>query len=171
MNKQNKQRNKRRKEIKEILKLLEKTIKAYQEELRNRQKKEQEAYRQAVRKVAAERGVSWGGLEQALSGKYGDYEKLKNTMPTGKRTVTYGGGMFGGGGSYEVPMAVTVQEKMGEALRKLNDTELKDLQALGAQAYKTSEEIAQIDKQMARVLNGKQGVLLFYVIYLMDVVY
>ena len=33
MNKRNKQRNKRRKEIKEILKLLEKTIKAYQEEL------------------------------------------------------------------------------------------------------------------------------------------
>lgn len=33
MNKQNKLRNKRRKEIKEILKLLEKTIKAYQEEL------------------------------------------------------------------------------------------------------------------------------------------
>ena len=136
---------------------VQKAAKAYQEELRNRQKKEQEAYMQAVRKVAAERGVSWGGLEQALSGKYGDYEKLKNTMPTGKRTVTYGGGMFGGGGSYEVPMAVTVQEKMGEALRKLNDTELKDLQALGAQAYKTSEEIAQIDKQMARVLNGKQG--------------
>ena len=54
-------------------------------------------------------------------------------------------------------MAVTVQEKMGEALRKLNDTELKDLQALGAQAYKTSEEVAQIDKQMARVLNGKKG--------------
>lgn len=136
---------------------VQKAAKAYQEELRNRQKKEQEAYRQAVRKVAAERGVSWGGLEQALSGKYGDYEKLKNTMPTGKRTVIYGGGMFGGGGSYEVPMAVTVQEKMGEALRKLNDTELKDLQALGAQAYKTSEEIAQIDKQMARVLNGKKG--------------
>ena len=33
MNKQNKQRNKRKKEIKEILKLLDKTIKAYQEEL------------------------------------------------------------------------------------------------------------------------------------------
>jgi hypothetical protein len=33
---------------------------------------------------------------------------------------------------------------------------LKDLQALGAQAYRTSEEIAQIDKQMARVLNGRQ---------------
>ena len=45
---------------------------------------------------------------------------------------------------------------MGEALRSLNDTELKELQALGAQAYRTGEEIAQIDKQMARVLNGRQ---------------
>lgn len=135
---------------------VQKAAKAYQEELRTRQKKEEEAYRQAVRKIAAERGVSWGGLEQALTGKYGDYETLKNTMPTGKRIVNYGGGMFGGGGSYEVPMAVTAQEKMGEALRQLNDTELKELQALGAQAYRTSEEIAQIDKQMARVLNGRQ---------------
>ena len=135
---------------------VQKAAKAYQEELRTRQKKEEEAYRQAVRKIAAERGVSWGGLEQALTGKYGDYETLKNTMPTGKRIVNYGGGMFGGGGSYEVPMAVTAQEKMGEALRQLNDTELQELQALGAQAYRTSEEIAQIDKQMARVLNGRQ---------------
>ena len=135
---------------------VQKAAKAYQDELRTRQKKEEEAYRQAVRKIAAERGVSWGGLEQALTGKYGDYETLKNTKPTGKRIVNYGGGMFGGGGSYEVPMAVTAQEKMGEALRQLNDTELKELQALGAQAYRTSEEIAQIDKQMARVLNGRQ---------------
>ena len=52
-------------------------------------------------------------------------------------------------------MAVTAQEKMGEALRKLNDTELKELQALGAQAERTGEEIAQIDKQMARVLNAR----------------
>ena len=109
-----------------------------------------------MRKIAAERGVSWGGLEQALSGKYGDYEKLKGVMPSGKKTVYMSAGQFGGTMSYEVPVAVTAQEKMGEALRKLNDTELKDLQALGAQAYRTSEEIAQIDKQMARVLNGRQ---------------
>jgi hypothetical protein len=44
---------------------------------------------------------------------------------------------------------------MGQALRALNDTELQSLQALGAQAYKTSEEIAQVDKQMARMLNAK----------------
>ena len=134
---------------------VQKAAKTLQEELRTRMEKEKEAYSQAVRKIAAERGVPWGNLEQALTGKYGDYEALKNTQPTGKRIVNYGGGMFGGGGSYEVPMAVTAQEKMGEALRKLNDTELKELQALGAQAERTGEEIAQIDKQMARVLNAR----------------
>lgn len=136
---------------------VQKAAKAYQEELRTRQKLEQEAYSQAVRKVAAERGVPWGNLEQALSGSYGDYEKLKGVMPSGKRTVYQAAGQFGGTLSYEVPMAVTAEEKMGEALRKLNDTELKELQALGAQAQRTAEEIAQIDKQMARVLNGRQS--------------
>ena len=135
---------------------VQKAAKAYQDELRTRQKKEEEAYRQAVRKIAAERGVSWGGLEQALTGKYGDYETLKNTMPTGKQTKLLPGSAFTGPTAVEVPMAVTIQEKMGEALRQLNDTELKELQALGAQAYRTGEEIAQIDKQMARVLNGRQ---------------
>jgi hypothetical protein len=135
---------------------VQKAAKAYQEELRTRQKKEEEAYRQAVRKIAAERGVSWGGLEQALTGKYGDYEKLKNTMPTGKQIKLLPGSAFTGPTAVEVPMAVTIQEKMGEALRKLNDTELQELQALGAQAYRTGEEIAQIDKQMARVLKGRQ---------------
>ena len=136
---------------------VQQAAKAYQEELRTRQKKEQEAYLQAIRKVAAERGVSWGGLEQALTGKYGDYETLKNTMPSGKQIKFLPGGQFGGTNAVEVPMAVTIQEKMGEALRSLNDTELKELQALGAQAYRTGEEIAQIDKQMARVLNGRQS--------------
>ncbi len=134
---------------------VQQAAKAYQDELRTRMEKEKDAYSQAVRRIAAERGVPWGNLEQALTGKYGDYKELKDTQPTGKRIVNYGGGMFGGGGSYEVPMAVTAQEKMGEALRKLNDTELKELQALGAQAERTGEEIAQIDKQMARVLNAR----------------
>lgn len=135
---------------------VQKAAKAYQEELRTRQKLEQEAYSQAVRKVAAERGVPWGNLEQALTGSYGDYEKLKGVMPSGKRTVYQAAGQFGGTLSYEVPVAVTAEEKMGEALRKLNDTELKELQALGAQAQRTGEEIAQVDKQLTRILNGKQ---------------
>ena len=135
---------------------VQKAAKAYQEELRTRQKLEQEAYSQAVRKLAAERGVPWGNLEQALSGSYGDYQKLKGVMPSGKRTVYQAAGQFGGTLSYEVPVAVTAEEKMGEALRKLNDTELKELQALGAQAQRTGEEIAQVYKQFTRLLYGKQ---------------
>ena len=134
---------------------VQEAAKAYQDELRTRQQKEQEAYSQAVRKIAAERGVPWGNLEQALTGKYGDYEELKKTMPSGKQLKFMPGGMFGGSTAVEVPLAVTAQEKMGEALRKLNDTELRELQALGAQAERTGEEIAQIDKQMARVLNAR----------------
>ena len=136
---------------------VQEAAKAYQAELRTRMEKEREAYLQAVRKIAAERGVSWGGLEQALTGKYGDYEALKKTMPSGTQTKFLPGGQFGGATTIQVPMAVTLQEKMGEALRSLNDTELKELQALGAQAERTAEEIAQIDKQMARVLNGRQS--------------
>ena len=136
---------------------VQKAAKAYQEELRTRMEKEREAYSQAVRKIAAERGVPWGNLEQALTGKYGSYEALKKTMPSGTQTKFLPGGQFGGATAIQVPMAVTAQEKMGEALRSLNDTELKELQALGAQAERTAEEIAQIDKQMARVLNGRQS--------------
>ena len=135
---------------------VQKAAKAYQEELRTRQKLEQEAYSQAVRKIAAERGVPWGNLEQALTGSYGDYQQLKEIMPTGKKLKFIPGGMFGGTTAVEVPMAVTAQEKMGEALRQLNDTELQELQALGAQAQRTGEEIAQVDKQLTRILNGKQ---------------
>lgn len=129
---------------------------AYKKELKERQRLEQEAYTQQVRKIAAERGVPWGNLEQALTGKYGDYQKLKSVQPTGERMVTRGGGMFTST-SYIEKYAVTAEEKMGEALRSLNDTELQHLQSLGAQAQRTGEEIAQIDKQLARVLNGKQG--------------
>ena len=136
---------------------VQQAAKAYQEELRARMEKEREAYSKAVSKIAAERGVSWGGLEQALTGKYGDYEKLKKTMPSGTQTKFLPGGQFGGATAIQVPMAVTLKEKMGEALRSLNDTELKELQALGAQAERTAEEIAQIDKQMARILNGRKG--------------
>jgi hypothetical protein len=130
---------------------------AYKNELQQRQEKEQFAYLRAIRKLAAERGVSGGDLEKALSGSYGSYKELKETMPTGKRIAYMSAGQFGGTMSYEVPVAVTAAEKMGEALRAINDTELQALQALGAQAQRTGNEIANIDKQVARVLNGKGG--------------
>lgn len=137
---------------KENVKAAAETLK---KELKTRQGLEQEAYLKEIGRVAAERGVNEVDLREALSGNYGDYKKLKDVQPTGKQLVSRAVGQFGATMSYEIPMAQTIQEKMGQALRALNDTELQSLQALGAQAYKTSEEIAQVDKQMARMLNAK----------------
>ena len=130
---------------------------AYKKELRERQRLEKQAYQKAIADMAAQRGVSARDLADALSGTYGHYQDLKGVQPTGTRMVSYGGGMFGGGGSYVEKFAQTRQEQLGVALRQLNDTELQNLQALGAQAQRTGNEIAQVDKQLTRVLNGKGG--------------
>ena len=130
---------------------------AYQKELRERQKLEKQAYLEAIKKVAAERGVNGQDLITALSGSYGSYESLKAIPMSGTRTKFTPGGMFGGSTAYEEAYPVNRQEKLGAALRKLNDTELQSLQALGAQAERTGNEIAQVDKQLTRVLNGRQS--------------
>lgn len=129
---------------------------AYKKELEERKKLEKEAYLAKVKEVAAQRGVSGDDLVMALSGSYGSYQSLKALPMSGSRIVNYGGGMFGGGGSYEEAIPANRQEKLGEALRKLNDTELQSLQALGAQAERTGNEIASVDRQLTRVLNGRQ---------------
>jgi hypothetical protein len=56
-----------------------------------------------------------------------------------------------------VAVAANERERLGEALRRLNDTELQSLQALGAQAQRTGNEIATVDRQLARVMNGRSG--------------
>ena len=130
---------------------------AYKKELEERRKLEKEAYLKKIAEVAAQRGVSADDLTKALSGSYGSYQSLKSLPLSGTKTVIYGGGMFGGGGSYQQAVPGSVQEKLGDALRRLNDDELKNLQALGAQAERTGNEIAQVDRQLIRVLNGKTG--------------
>lgn len=129
---------------------------AYQKELRERQKLEKQAYLDAIKKVAAERGVNGQDLITALSGSYGSYKSLKAIPMSGTRTKFTPGGMFGGSTAYEEAYPVNRQEKLGAALRKLNDTELQSLQAIGAQAERTGNEIAQVDRQLTRVLNGRQ---------------
>lgn len=127
---------------------------AYKKELQDRKRLENDAYLAAVKRVAAERGISAKDLTDALSGTYGHYQDLKNVQPTGVRQTVVGAGMFARTGTET--FAQTRQEKLGEALRHLNDTELQSLQALGAQAQRTGNEIAQVDKQLTRVLNGRQ---------------
>lgn len=129
---------------------------AYKKELQDRKRLENEAYLAAVKRVAAERGISAKDLTDALSGTYGHYQDLKNVQPTGERITFTSGGMFGGSVGVTTKYAQTREEKLGEALRHLNDTELQSLQALGAQAQRTGNEIAQVDKQLTRVLNGRQ---------------
>jgi len=131
---------------------------AYKKELKDRKRLENEAYLEAVKRVAAERGVSAKDLQDALSGTYGHYQDLKNVQPTGVGTRYTPGIMPGSQGSYtQYTYAQNREEKLGEALRHLNDTELQSLQALGAQAQRTGNEIAQVDKQLTRVLNGRQN--------------
>ena len=130
---------------------------AYKKELSERKNLERQAYIEAVGKVAAERGVSKQDLLTALSGTYGSYQSLKAIPMSGRQTRYTPGGMFGGSTAYEVEVPANRQEKLGAALRRLNDTELQSLQALGAQAERTGNEIASVDKQLTRVLNGIQG--------------
>ena len=129
---------------------------AYKKELADRQRLENEAYVASVKEMAAKRGANAKDLMDALSGTYGHYQDLKNVQPSGTRT-RYIPGLPGQAGRYEeYKVAQNNQERLGEALRHLNDTELQSLQALGAQAQRTGTEIAQVDKQLTRVLNAKQ---------------
>lgn len=130
---------------------------ALKNELQQRQKYEQEAYVAAVSNLAAQRGVSASDLMKAMSGSYGNYQTLKNVMPTGSKTVFQSNGQFGGTTSYNVAVPANEAERLGEALRQLNDTEIQSLQALGAAAQRTANEIANTDKQVARVLRGNAG--------------
>ena len=130
---------------------------AYKKELATRQDKEARAYAAQIVKIAAERGVDATALYKALSGKYGDYEKLKKTPLTGVGYRTVGGSQWGGGQQVEYKFARTEEEKMGQALRALNDTELDHMQALGAAAQQTGFDMAKIDKQNLRILNGGGG--------------
>lgn len=127
---------------------------AYKKELQDRKRLENDAYLAAVKRMASERGINAKDLQDALSGTYGHYQDLKNVQPTGVRQTVVGSGMFARTGTET--FAQNRQEKLGEALRHLNDTELQSLQALGAQAQRTGNEIAQVDKQLTRVLNGRQ---------------
>ena len=128
---------------------------AYKKELHDRMQLEQSAYEAAVKEVAAKRGVNDADLLKALTGSYGNYETLKNTPLTGSKETIVGMGASARKGIIAVPANET--ERLGQALRGLNDTELKDLQALGAAAKQTANEIAQTDRQLARILRGNSG--------------
>ena len=129
-------------------------VKAAADKLKNemttRQQKEQDAYVAAIKELAASRGVDADQLQQVLAGTYGDYEKIKNIQMTGERIRP-----MGYRHAVKEKFAANEMERMGEMLRKLGDDELGKIQQLGATAQATQTEIAQIDKQVVRVLGGE----------------
>lgn len=124
---------------------------AWMNELETRRKMEQEVYLAKIREIAASRGVDADLLTKALSGSYGDYETLKATqtqMPT-KSVYNSATRSFNDVIDYD---AATEVQKLGQALRQLNDTQLQEIQALGRQAQATATEIAQVERQTVRML-------------------
>lgn len=130
---------------------------AYKNELGHRRDLEKNAYTTAIVKYATERGVSSADLARVMLGTYGNYEQIKKIPLTGVGYKTVGGGMFGGGTQVETLYAANEMERLGDMLRRFNDDELKQLQALGAQTFNTGSDMAQVDRQIQRTLRSNPG--------------
>ena len=120
-------------------------------ELETRYRKSDEAYKQFVYKLAAERGVSGDALLKVLNGSYADYEKAKNVPMSGERInihTTPSGFQF----QTKEKFPKNATEEMGVALRSINDTELDTAQKLKAEANNIKNEAGQTRKMTARVL-------------------
>ena len=127
-------------------------------QLETRREKEYNAYVKAVQSLAAERGVGGAALLRILEGSNEQYEQYKNLGLSGVGYRSQSNGMFGGSTMVQVAVAANEQEKLGEVLRQINDNgELDSLQALLAQSDRTKTEMANIDKQVARMLRGANG--------------
>lgn len=136
-------------------------------ELTVRQEKEWAAYIESVRSMAIERNANPDDVVKLLGGSYVDFENAKNSWKPEsftKKTIsplfggaTVAGAMSGINFSTRISRAPgSDEERLSNFARTLNDTELDKLQAMGEQAKNTKREIADLDKQLARVLNGKQ---------------
>lgn len=130
-------------------------------ELEQKQKLQQEAYQKVIAKVAAERGVRESDLMKVMTGNYGTFKELKDLQYTGRKTTMVAtGGTFTSGPTYrQVTEAVPAneREKLAQAIKHLNDTEIDNFQSLAEAAKMTEVEINNQRKMVARVLNGKQG--------------
>ena len=125
-------------------------------QLADRQKLEWDAYYKQLSSKAATAGVDADLFRKALEGKYGDYEKVKKTMPRYETTTDWNDDRTAIVTKVtELPN--TPIEKLGKMLRQLTDEELSNLQALAEAANNTASEIAQVERQASRILGTKQG--------------
>ena len=113
--------------------------------------KQQGAYVAAINKLAAERGVSGKDLMRIANGDPAIYEKAKAVRPTGER-VSITPNTSGGALVKMEKYAQNAAEQMGEALRRINDTDWKEVQRLGAEAQNTLDQIGQTRRMAARAM-------------------
>lgn len=121
--------------------------------LRQEAQKADNAYRAAVNKIAAERGVSGKELYKILNGSYADYQRAKNVPMTGVKYNIHTN-QYGQTWTTTEKFAKTSAEKMGAFLRSFNDTKLQDLQKLGAKRDQLYDEEGMTRRQMARILGS-----------------
>ena len=133
-----------------------KAKKTLQDLLDERKTKEQDTYYKTIAEKAVTAGVDENLLRKYLEGKYGDYEKVKKTMPRYETTTDWNDDRTAIVTKVtELPN--TPIEKLGKMLRQLTDEELSNLQALAEAANNTASEIAQVERQASRILGTKQG--------------
>ena len=138
-------------------------------QLKERQKLERQAYEESVRSIAKERGANPDDVIKLLGGRYVDFKNAKiawgsENSFTGQAVKSLFGGATVAGAMSGVNFGTRVgrvpgsdEERLSVFARSLNDTELDKLQAMGEAANNTKREIADLDKQLARVLNGRSG--------------
>lgn len=125
-------------------------------ELQAQADREKNAYEKTVKELASTRKVNGERLFELLStGEYSDYEAIKAMMPS-KAVTEYQGRMDNMGNMTYTPVTTMTyaneMEELGGMLRLLGDDQLAAIQVLGAQAQRTATEIAQIDRQVVRLL-------------------
>ena len=136
---------------------VQEAAKTLTDELEARQKLEYENYLAEIRTAAkTHNNVDADLLLKALSGSYGSYKDLKDLPISGKEWKKTSFNPLTGEEIYGyVSAPANEEEKLGAMLRELTDEELNNLQALGAQAQRTATEIAQINRQVARLRDPK----------------
>ena len=119
--------------------------------LREQYLKQQGAYVAYVNKLAAERGVSGKDLMAIANGSYADFKKAQSVQMTGTRYQVHTN-QYGQSWTTSQKFAQNKAEQMGDALRRINDTDWQELQKLGAEAQNSLNEIGQIRRQVSRML-------------------
>lgn len=125
-------------------------------QLEVRQQKEQEAYNKGIANLARQRGVKPADLMKVMTGSYGSFQELKNLQYTGKGKKVVGSGMYAQ--VVDVAMPANERERLAQAVKNLNDTEIDNIQSLAESAKMTQVEIDNQRKMVARILKGGSGV-------------